>query len=94
MKQLKDYFNEYLEYMGKTYKTRAEWYNKCKNNIQFYYDEMGKYATSDAYLKAVRLHKRIEKVENMPENTNKEITTKDLKLEFMEHILQLQWLFI
>lgn len=76
MKQLKDYFNEYLEYMGKTYKTRAEWYNKCKNDIQFYYDEMEKYATSDAYLKAVRRHKRIEKVENMPENTNKEMIDK------------------
>ena len=76
MKQLKDYFNEYLEYIGKTYKTRAEWYNKCKNNIQFYYDEMEKYATSDAYLKAVRRYKRIEKVENMPENTNREMIDK------------------
>ena len=72
MKQLKDYFNEYLEHM-KTYKSRADWYNKCKSDTRFYYDEMEKYATSDAYLKAVRLHKRIEKVEKMPETTNKEM---------------------
>ena len=75
MKQLKDYFNEYLEHM-KTYKSRADWYNKCKSDTRFYYDEMEKYATSDAYLKAVRLHKRIEKVEKMPETTNKEMVDK------------------
>lgn len=72
MKQLKDYFNDYLEYMNKTYKSRADWYNRCKNDKQFYYDEMEKYATSTAYLKTVRLHKRIENAEEMPEKTDKE----------------------
>lgn len=75
MKKLKDYFNEYLEYM-KTYESRADWYNRCKSDIMFYYDEMEKYASSSAYLKAVRLHKRIENVEEMPENTNKEMVDK------------------
>lgn len=76
MKQLKDYFNDYLEYMNKTYKSRAEWYNRCKSDKTFYYDEMEKYAVSDAFRKAVRRHKRIEKVEEMSETTNKEMVDK------------------
>jgi hypothetical protein len=76
MKQLKDYFNDYLEYMNKTYKSRADWYNRCKKDKQFYYSEMEKYAVSNAYLQAVRRHKRIEKVEEMPETTNIEMVEK------------------
>lgn len=76
MKQLKDYFNDYLEYMNKTYPSRAEWYNKCKSDRLFYYDEMEKYATSNAYMKAVRRHKRIGNAEDMPETTKKEMVDK------------------
>lgn len=76
MKQLKDYFNDYLEYMNKAYKSRADWYNRCKSDKTFYYDEMEKYAVSDAFRKAVRRHKRIEKVEEMPETTYKEMVDK------------------
>lgn len=76
MKQLKDYFNDYLEYMFKTYKSRADWYNRCKSDKVFYYDEMEKYAVSDAFRKAVRLHKRVEKAEEMPETTTKEMVDK------------------
>lgn len=76
MKQLKDYFNDYLEYMNKTYTSRADWYNRCKSDRQFYYDEMEKYAVSDAFRKAQRRHKRIEKAEEMPETTNREMIDK------------------
>lgn len=76
MKQLKEYFNDYLEFMKTNYESRAEWYNRCKTDTKFYYEEMEKYAISDAYIKAVRLHKRIEKAEDMPERTNKEIADK------------------
>lgn len=76
MKQLKDYFNDYLEYMNKKYKSRADWYNKCKSDKTFYYDEMEKYAISDAFRKAQRLQKRFDKVKEMPERTEMQIINK------------------
>lgn len=76
MKQLKDYFNEYLEHMNKNYKSRADWYNKCKSDKTFYYDEMEKYAISDAFRKAQRLHKRFDKVKEMPEHTEMQMINK------------------
>lgn len=68
MKQLKHYFNDFLE----TYKhSRAEWYNRCKSDINFYYEEMDIYAKSPAYLEVVSRHNRIGNVEDMPETTKK-----------------------
>ena len=71
MKQLKDYFNDYLEYMNKTYSSRADWYNRCKSDTQFYYEETEIYAISDAFRKAQRLQKRFDKVKEMPEHKEK-----------------------
>ena len=66
--------------MNKTYPSRAEWYIRCKSDRLFYYDEMEKYATSNAYMKAVKRHKRIGNAEDIPETTKKELRRKTLEL--------------